>query len=1333
MSIFFRTFILLAFYIATTVRSGEVKAQPWRIESDKIGGETNFYRKKEAFDAYWKGKKPKRGQGYKAFQRQAWYWEPRVYPTGELPPPDVDYKEKLRYEAQRGGSPNGKTQPNGGGFTPMAGDVANWQSLGPKLVPYLPDIYPNGIGRISALGFHPTNPSILYVGAPAGGFWRTLNGGQTWETTTDHLPTLGVSDIAVHPTGPNIIYIATGDRDAGDTRGIGVLRSDDGGTTWQVTGLMAQTPQGRVVNRLLLDPNNPNKLIAATNIGIYTTEDAGDNWTYRWAGNAIDMEARPDDFNVLYAANWSGNSSQVICSTDGGATWETITGFTGAGRMNIGVTPANADYVYALATNDASGFHALYRSVDGGANWETRANSPNILGWAADGSDGGGQGWYDLSLAVSPEDPDFVIVAGVNHWRSTDGGQTFNLIAHWYGDAGAFPVHADVHFVTFSPIWPFPVFSGNDGGLYKSTNGGDAWIDMSDGLAVTMFYRIAQGQADPGLVIGGTQDNGTNRVKGGLWDNIAGGDGMDCMINFTDPSRVYASYYSGYLMRSTDGAANFEQMFVTDQEAGGWVTPLAMSTQNPYTIYAGYENVWRSRDAGYNWEKISDFGIENKTMQTVALSPVDSNLIYGATYNSLFRTDSAGLNWVEITAGLPTDYASITSVTAHPDSLKTVFVTFSGYAGGTKVFRSLDGGANWENFSGSLPNVPANCFAFQHEDLDGMYVGTDIGVFYRNKILSDWIPYNDGLPTAVITDFEIHKPSGKLTAATFGRGLWQTDLYAYPGLCAGQITLTAPSGTFTDASGDAPYSPDADCRWLIQPADANMIVLKFPAFFTQSDTDFVYVYDGTTTNAPLLAKLSGSAVADSFIAVSGAMLVRFTSDSVVQAAGWTANYYCKQPTPTCGGELTFNTPTGAFADGSGDQPYVNNLNCNFRIDVAGATAIVIKFNSMDLQGGSDFVYVYEGGVEWGAPAGTYTANWMGDSLVVTGQSALVKFISDFAGTAGGWDLTYYAIFTPIYCGGETVVFTAPSGTFTDGSGADNYANLANCTWRINPPGANAIAVSFSDFAVEGTYDWVRVYSGPDANAPLVGEYSGNQLPEPILINNDTVFVQFASDYLVRWPGFTAHYAVVDPNLFCDNTGYFTAPTDTFSDGSDPDFPYAPNTDCRWQIDVNQPIQLRFLAFDVQENADLVDVHEGFDTNAPILASFTGSTLPDPVVSPSGKILVHFLTDPTVQRQGWVATYDILSGRPEIKDVLHSITVKPNPTAGRVTFDFAPPTQSGVLELTDAQGRRRFSAPVAAAQTTLALDLSALGAGAYAYRLLLADGSTQGVGKLVIVK
>ncbi len=754
-------------------------SQDWtRMMNDK---NVNFYTAQKEFKSYWNKQEKKESNwfkrifskkkdaeqekaGWEIFKRWEYFTEQRVYPKGERIPGDKaftefeNYKKKIHYDKQQN-----RNQKNGGQWVPLG--PFTWQT-----VSYCP-----GNGRVNTVVVDPNDTLKVYVGTPSGGFWKSVDGGNTYVCTTDMLATIGVSCIAIDPNNSNIIYIGTGDCDAGDTYTIGVLKSTDGGNTWTTTGMGYQPIQGKTIHRLMFLPGSSSILFASTSDGIYKSLDAGATWSLKTNAYIRDMKFKIGDPSVIYAAgNW------FYRSLDSGNTWSLITTGLPSGnnlnRIAIAVTPANPDMVYVIGSSGAnSGFYGLYVSTNSGTSFFTRSTSPNVLGWATDGSDTGGQGWYSLTLAVSPTDVNKVYAGGVNIWQSIDGGISWHIIADWvYDPNGIYPyVHADQHFMDF---YGSTMYVGCDGGFFRSTDDGNTWTDKSSGLQISQYYRLGGTPQNANMLMTGAQDNGCYHLVNNVWTQVYGGDGMEVAIDPTNMNTLYAESQGGGMGKSTDGGLSFGGIAPPNNGGGAWVTPYMLDPNNSQTLYAGFVNLWKSTDAGATWDTISAFNYVGQ-ITAFNVAPSNSNYIYVYRNDTLYKTTDGGANWTNISAGLPLTSATLTYIAISNTNPNHVWVSFSGYTSWLKVYATNDGGATWNNYTGNLPNIPVNCIVYQNNSYEGLYIGTDIGIFYKDSTLANWQPYFNGLPNVIVDELEIQYPTNKIRAATFGRGVWESGLY----------------------------------------------------------------------------------------------------------------------------------------------------------------------------------------------------------------------------------------------------------------------------------------------------------------------------------------------------------------------------------------------------------------------------------------------------------------------------------------------------------------------------------------------------------------------------
>ena len=760
------TLTILAILVNVTVY-----AQPWlkNLPVNKSKAELTLFDYQHAFESYWapfnvsKGKYvengvTKKAPGWKQFKRWEYEMQSLVNPaTGEFP------KQTALQVVEEFNQSNPRTAVT---------NTANWTPLGPtsSFSGY------SGIGRLNCIAFHPTDNNTYWVGAAAGGIWRTTDNGATWTCLTNNTGALAVSNIAVTSdyATSNTIYIATGDRDGWDNRSIGVLKSTDGGTTWNPTGISYTIFEGRMVNRLLIDPTNNNILIAATTIGVYKTTDGGTTWNQQmFGGEFIDMEFKPGNSNIIYGSTKGG---EIFLCTDGNTFGPAVFSDGNARRMELAISSNQPDWVYAVAANGDNGLYGIYKSTNSGASFSQvfSGEIKNLLTWESDGSGTGGQGWYDLALAASPIDANIILVGGVNTWRSTNGGVDWSLVNHWYGD-GVQAVHADKHMLAYRNNGN--LYECNDGGVYSSGNNGTNWVDRTNGIQISQMYRLGVSQTDPDDIITGLQDNGSKLHTGPNWYDVRGGDGMECLIDYTDVNIQYATVYYGEIDRTTNHWQS--STAIQPKDNGAWVTPYIIDQNDPATLYAGYEDIWKTTDRGDTWEQISFLNIGDK-VRSMAIASSDSRYLYISDYNTIWRTTDGGGTWSDITNNLPVGGAGIDYITVKNDDPNTIWVALSGYSN-PGVYQSINGGASWTNMSAGLPPIPAYCVVqnIQSQLEVQLYLGTELGVYYK-KGNNDWEPYSNGLPNVKIGEIEIYYAGNpgesRLRAATFGRGLWETPI-----------------------------------------------------------------------------------------------------------------------------------------------------------------------------------------------------------------------------------------------------------------------------------------------------------------------------------------------------------------------------------------------------------------------------------------------------------------------------------------------------------------------------------------------------------------------------
>ncbi len=731
---------------------------PWMKEVEKsrnetgITGPVKYQEISNAFDKYWETRDHEiKGSGYKPGMRWKQFHQNSIQPDGTLPTNDFIWNQ-WGIKKKMALANNNKANFN---WTPMGPfDHNQGNSWSP------------GQGRVNVVAIDPNNDSTIYIGAPAGGIWKSTNGGSTWTPLIDDLPQIGVSGIAIDPNNSNIIYISTGDDDASDSYSIGVLKSIDGGITWAKTGLEF-TNTSTTSNDIYIDPNNSSILWIATSVGVYKTTDAGANWTKTLSGNIKDIKLKPGDSNTIYAAT----STVFYKSTNAGNSFSQIqSGLpSNSGRLVIDVTPANPQYVYVLSAAANYTFQGVYKSTNSGTSFTKTVETSDIFEST--------QAWYDLALGVSDQDANTIFVGCINVWKSTDGGDNFTKINSWSSPNQASYTHADIHFLRYHKG---RLLCGSDGGVYISDDNGTSFADRTKGLQIGQFYRISvASNASSTNLVGGLQDNGGYGLKDSTWYNYYGADGMDCAVSGNNPNTYYGFIQSGgQLYRTTDRGAN-QNFVTTGPESGNWVTPLVSDSNGD--LYAGYSSFYKLVNNAF--VKQSNFNFGGK-IDFIEIDPSNENNMYVARDYNLYRSTDKGINWSQVSS-FQTD---ITSIEVHNDNSNIIFITTSGSSNGG-VFKSTNQGGNFTNISENLPSEGK--FIVRHQKgTESIYLGTYLGVYHKNGD-NAWEDYSPSLPTVAVRDLEINYLDKVVIAGTYGRGIWKAPL----------------AGTDTGDDTEAPSNP----------------------------------------------------------------------------------------------------------------------------------------------------------------------------------------------------------------------------------------------------------------------------------------------------------------------------------------------------------------------------------------------------------------------------------------------------------------------------------------------------------------------------------------------
>ena len=712
----------------------------------------DFQARKAAFDQWYQSNEdPFKVRGWKSTARELWFNEARTPRDGSDPQAGARATAAhLSDQLAQGQQATHKTDDGG-----------NWSRLG---FPWSWTI--DWAGRINCMAMDPYNVSHLYIGTPDGGIWETYDGGATnWTPKSDFLGAIGVSAIAIDPVKTHVLYIATGDADAdgagvsSDSRSIGVLKSEDGGTTWNTTGLNWAVQSPTKISRLIIDASDRFTLLAATGAGIQRSTNGGYSWAVTQTGNFRDLYQDENYTHIWYAAT----TNAFYKSTTGGASWfATGTGLPTSNVLRIAIagTYADPNYIYAHVASDISpsGTLGFYRSTDAGATFTLRS-SFNLAGF---------QGGYNLVVAVSRVDREKVYAGGYELFKTTNGG------LNWGPRINADADHHALRLYGASGLW-----TCGDHGLFYSGNEGATWSPRNEQLHNFQHYRIGVAQDANHIVASGLQDNGGHYYYGGNWTWPVGGDGTGAAIDPGAPGTAYISSYSE-ISRTTNYGSTWTPWINSSipSEPRFWVLPVEIAPNTTGQVYCGYSNLYKSTNSGGSWSAISSWPSisGNDAIVNFAVSPATTKYIYVVKRDQVFRTNSAGYSWDDVTAGLDNGAYIYHNVFAHKTDPATAWILVSGYDAAHKVYHTTDAGGTWTNISAGLPNISMNAGVHIPGTAGDIFVAADDGVYYYKASTGTWDTYRVNLPHAICTDLAINHVTNTLYVSTFGRGVWTTPI-----------------------------------------------------------------------------------------------------------------------------------------------------------------------------------------------------------------------------------------------------------------------------------------------------------------------------------------------------------------------------------------------------------------------------------------------------------------------------------------------------------------------------------------------------------------------------
>ena len=682
-------------------------------------------------------------------------------------------------------------------------------------------------GRVAAVAGVAGQPNIYYVGAAAGGVFKTADGGLTWKPVFEHENVASIGALAIAQSNPNVIYVGTGEAKPRNdiSTGKGVYVSSDAGASWRHIGL----ENVGQISRVIVSPANPDVVYVAAlgrvwgtnpDRGVFRTTNGGKSWDKVLyvddKTGATDMVMQPGNPNVLFAAMWQvrrypwmlddgGPNSAIYRSVDGGTTWKRLTQDMPKGplgKIGLAIAPSEPNHVYALIETKSG---VLWDSRDLGDHW-TKVTDNRMFN---------ARPFYFSRLEVSPDNPSKIYFLSFDIVISEDGGKTGKR---------ARGLHPDNHTIWIDPKNPERVIAGNDGGVYVSTDGGGNWRYL-DNLPIEQYYMVATDDESPYLVCGGLQDNNgwcgpsNSLSRGGIigadWWTVVGGDGEYVVPAGNKSHTIYADSQNGFIQRldSENGMSSFIRPYLHGvgnmapsdlKYRFNWTSPIAVAPHDPNTLYLGGNVLFKSSNGGKDWTPVSgDLTRNDKSKQvssggpiwfdlsgaetydtilSMSLSPVDSNVIWVGTDDGLVQvTRDGGKTWTNATAnlkGVP-EWGRVQQIESSPFDAGTAYVAFDLHEIDNDkpyVYKTHDFGKTWTAIMKGLPETDPARVIRENPNKKGMLVlGTETGLFYSHDEGATWTALKSNFPTVPTYDIQFHKKQHDLLVATHGRGLFILD------------------------------------------------------------------------------------------------------------------------------------------------------------------------------------------------------------------------------------------------------------------------------------------------------------------------------------------------------------------------------------------------------------------------------------------------------------------------------------------------------------------------------------------------------------------------------
>lgn len=723
----------------------------------------NFYEVVEAAENYFATiDADAKGSGYKPYMRWKVANEYKYYPDGIRTNVDPLFVEK-QYESflKQSGNQNVK----------MAGP---WRDLGPYRIDSITNHYAAGIGRLEDFYVSPSDSNLIYVGSRSGGFWKTTNGGNTWNVTTDFLAATGVNVMSVSPTNSDSVLINI--RNARNATSHGIYRSSNGGNSWMLSNFNPSnlSKGGLGSNFQIYDikyhPRIKDLVFIGTNDGLYRSTDNLQTWQRTNVSFDIDqITFHPTNDSIVYFYDsyyWSSNHDLLYRSTDLGLSFSGTASIEGNNNRRTVQLSVSNDCGSCLYYASANG---VWKSIDDGQTFTFLSNPSESC----------------QAFAVNDLDTSNMVYGYVDLDASIDGGKTFSDRTRWSlgntngntsSHSNSFAtstnyIHADLRNAKcINGVF----YVSTDGFVCKSSDGGVTWQILTQGVGTREAYCLGLSQSNHDRSISGSQDNGTSILTEGGWLEYTGGDGMEGIIHPLNDNWMISSYQYGSRTRTKDGGTAIGGVNPSGASGAYWIAPLAYDPNNHMTFYDFRDSIYRTDDFGSTHTFVGQPSFSGD-IKVAAIAENNSQIIIVARNENIEKSTDGGQTFISIKANLP-NY-DIRDISFNPNDDDNIIVVYGRYQNdGNKVIMTTNGGVSWQNITHNLGNMPISSVVIDHSSAANIYVGAEIGVYTKPMNATSWSLYNTGLPNMDARELEINYGTNTIRTATWGRGLWETSL-----------------------------------------------------------------------------------------------------------------------------------------------------------------------------------------------------------------------------------------------------------------------------------------------------------------------------------------------------------------------------------------------------------------------------------------------------------------------------------------------------------------------------------------------------------------------------